>query len=72
MRLIMKLIPAVAVSSLPAACGSSSTSSSSPSASAAGPSSAGTTVVKTASVSALPVDLQQAGRGEIAPSPDGS
>jgi predicted lipoprotein with Yx(FWY)xxD motif len=55
MRLIMKLIPAVAVSSLLAACGSSSSSSSSrPSASAPQPSSsAGTAVVKTASVSSL-------------------
>jgi predicted lipoprotein with Yx(FWY)xxD motif len=53
MRLIMKLIPAVAVSSLLAACGSSS-STSSPPASAAQPSgSAGTAVVKTASVSSL-------------------
>jgi predicted lipoprotein with Yx(FWY)xxD motif len=54
MRLIMKLIPAVAVSSLLAACGSSSSSSSSPSASASQPSSsAGTAVVKTANVSSL-------------------
>jgi predicted lipoprotein with Yx(FWY)xxD motif len=51
MRLIMKLIPAVAVSSLLAACGSSS-SGNSPSASAAS-SSAGTAVVKAASVSSL-------------------
>ena len=55
MRLIMKLIPVVAVSSLLAACGSSSTTSSSrPSAPAPQPSgSAGTAVVKTASVSAI-------------------
>jgi predicted lipoprotein with Yx(FWY)xxD motif len=64
MRLIMKLIPAVAVSSLLAACGSSSSSSSSPSASASSSSSpstsasqpsssVGTAVVKTASVSSL-------------------
>jgi predicted lipoprotein with Yx(FWY)xxD motif len=54
MRLIMKLIPAVAVSSLLTACGSSSSSSSSPSASASQPSSsAGTAVVKTANVSSL-------------------
>jgi predicted lipoprotein with Yx(FWY)xxD motif len=54
MRLIVKLIPAVAVSSLLAACGSGSSSSSSPSASASQPSSsAGTAVVKTASVSSL-------------------
>jgi predicted lipoprotein with Yx(FWY)xxD motif len=54
MRLIMKLIPAVAVSSLLAACGSSSSSSSSPSASASPTSSgAGTAVVKTASVSSV-------------------
>jgi predicted lipoprotein with Yx(FWY)xxD motif len=54
MRLIMKLIPALAVSSLLAACGSSSGSSSSPFASASQPSSsAGTAVVKTASVSSL-------------------
>ena len=53
MRLVMKLIPAVAVSSLLAACGSSS-STSSPSVSAARPSgSAGTAVVKTASVWSL-------------------
>jgi predicted lipoprotein with Yx(FWY)xxD motif len=53
MRRIMKLIPAVAVSCMRSACGSSS-SSSSPSASAARPSgSAGTVVVKTASVSSL-------------------
>jgi predicted lipoprotein with Yx(FWY)xxD motif len=54
MRLIMKLIPAVAVSALLAACGSSSSSSSSPSASASQPSGgAGPAVVKTASVSSL-------------------
>jgi predicted lipoprotein with Yx(FWY)xxD motif len=54
MRLIMKIIPAVAVSSLLAACGSSSSSSSTPAASASQPSSgAGTAVVKTASVSSL-------------------
>jgi predicted lipoprotein with Yx(FWY)xxD motif len=54
MRLIMKLIPAVAVSSLLAACGSSSSSSSSPSAAASPTSgSAGAAVVKTASVSSL-------------------
>jgi predicted lipoprotein with Yx(FWY)xxD motif len=52
MRLIMKLIPAVAVSSLLAACGSSSSSSSGPSASAPS-TSAGTAVVKAASVSSL-------------------
>ncbi len=54
MRLIMKLIPAVAVSLLVAACGSSSSSSSSPPASASPTSSsAGAAVVKTASVSSL-------------------
>jgi predicted lipoprotein with Yx(FWY)xxD motif len=55
MRLIMKFIPAVAVSLLVAACGSSSSSSSnSPSASAAAPSSStGAALVKTASVSSL-------------------
>jgi predicted lipoprotein with Yx(FWY)xxD motif len=54
MRQIMKLIPAVAVASLLAACGSSSSSSSSPPAAAsASSSSAGTAVVKTASVSSL-------------------
>lgn len=52
MRLIVKLIPVVAVSSLLAACGSSSSSSSSPAASASS-SSAPTAVVKTASVSSL-------------------
>jgi predicted lipoprotein with Yx(FWY)xxD motif len=54
MRQIMKLIPAVAVVSLLAACGSSSSSSSSVSpAASASSSSAGTAVVKTASVSSL-------------------
>ncbi len=52
MRLIMKFLPAVAVSALLAACGSSSTSS--PSASASHPSrGAGTAVVKTAPVASL-------------------
>jgi predicted lipoprotein with Yx(FWY)xxD motif len=53
MRLIMKLIPVLAVSSLVAACGSSS-STSTPSASASQPSSASSTaLVKTASVPSL-------------------
>jgi predicted lipoprotein with Yx(FWY)xxD motif len=54
MRLIMKLVPAVAVSSLLAACGSSSSSTSSPSAAASAPSGgAATAVVKLAAVSSL-------------------
>jgi predicted lipoprotein with Yx(FWY)xxD motif len=54
MRQIAKLIPAVAVSFLLAACGSSaSSSSSSPSASQSSGGGGGTTVVKTASVSSL-------------------
>jgi predicted lipoprotein with Yx(FWY)xxD motif len=56
MRLIMKLIPAVAVSSLLAACGSSSSSSNGSTAAAVpAPSNSGggTAVVKTASVSSL-------------------
>lgn len=55
MRLIIKLIPAVAVSALLAACGSgSSRSSSNPSASAPTPNTgAGTAVVKTTSVASL-------------------
>jgi predicted lipoprotein with Yx(FWY)xxD motif len=64
MRLIMKLIPAVALSSLLAACGSSSSSSSSPSASASQPSSGGgTAVVKTASVSSLGASVLVDARG---------
>jgi predicted lipoprotein with Yx(FWY)xxD motif len=54
MRLIMKLVPAVAVSSLLAACGTSSSSTSSPSAAASAPSGgAATAVVKLGSVSSL-------------------
>jgi predicted lipoprotein with Yx(FWY)xxD motif len=54
MRQIMKLIPAIAGSLLPAACGSSSSNgSASPSASQPTGGRAGTTVVKTASVSSL-------------------
>jgi predicted lipoprotein with Yx(FWY)xxD motif len=53
MRQIMKLIPAVAVASLLAACGSSSNSSSQAPAASASSGSGGTAVVKTASVSTL-------------------
>ena len=60
MRLIMKLIAAVAVSSLLAACVSSSSSSSSASASNV---SAGTAVVKTASVSSLGASVLVDGQG---------
>ena len=53
MRQIMKLVPAVAVSFLLAACGSSSSSSSHSHAASPPSGTAGTTVVKTASVSSL-------------------